>query len=247
MAVAAPRVRLLCFPHGGGSGSIFRGWPKGLPKDIEVWALQLPGRGSRMLERPPVGIGEIVTAVMEAFYPYRETPVALFGHSFGAFIAFEFARRLVAMNICPAHLFVSGQFAPHLPDAEPPICHLADTEFIAEVCKRYDGMPGEIIRNAEMIKLLLPVLRADFNMHETYRYVENGLLNCPISAFGGDQDASVTVGGLSAWRERTSCAFKLRILPGGHFFIETAREALLRIVADDIDESLCEPLRRPVG
>ena len=238
--MANPRVRLLCFPHGGGSASSFNGWAEGLPKDVEVCALQLPGRGRRLLEPPAVSIDQIIEALLEAFQPFRETPVALFGHSFGALVAFEFARQLQLNKIPLVHLFVSGQFAPQLPDPEAPIRHLPDPEFITEVRRRYEGLPEEILRDDEMLALLLPALRADFTMKETYRYIDGPLLECPISAFGGEQDGSVTTGELTAWSGQTSGAFKCTMFPGGHFFIDSARESFLREVVGDFERSLSE-------
>jgi len=238
--VANPRVRLLCFPHAGGSSLAFKDWPGGLPDDVELCAVELPGRGRRLLEPPLADMDQILEALTEAFYRHNGTPVALFGHSFGALMAFECARRLAAVNNHPVHLFVSGHFAPHLPNPEAPIRHLPDPEFIAEVRRRYEGLPEEILRDDEMIELLLPALRADFSMKETYRYIDGPLLECPISAFGGEQDGSVTTGELTAWSGQTSGAFKCTMFPGGHFFIDSARESFLREVVGDFERSLSE-------
>jgi medium-chain acyl-[acyl-carrier-protein] hydrolase len=235
---ASPRVRLLCFPHGGGSAHAFYAWPAALPKDIEVCAVQLPGRGRRLLEAPPTSIDQILEALWEAFQPYRETPVAFFGHSLGALIAFEFARLLQSKNIRVLHLFVSGAAAPHLPDREPPIRDLPDQEFIAEVRQRYEALPEEILRDDEMVAIFLPALRADFAMAETYRNVEGPLLECPVSALGGHQDSSVAAYELAAWREQTCGTFGCRMFPGGHFFVDSARKSVLEHVAEDLERSL---------
>jgi len=234
----SPRVRLLCFPHGGGSATIFNAWPEDLPDDVEVCALQLPGRGRRVFEAPPTSIDQIIEPLLEAIQPFREMPVALFGHSLGAWVAFEFARQLQAEKIPIVHLFVSGQPAPQLPDREAPIRNWPDREFISEVRRRYEGLPEELLRDDEMMALLLPALRADFAMKETYRYVDGPLLECPISSFGGHQDDSASVDELAAWRDRTGRAFSFNMFPGGHFFIDSARESVLRLVAADLDRSL---------
>jgi medium-chain acyl-[acyl-carrier-protein] hydrolase len=241
--IASPRIRLLCFPHGGGSASTFHRWVTGLPKEVEICAIEFPGRGRRLLETPPVSIEEIVVALTERFHPYQDIPFALFGHSLGALVSFELARRLRAMNIQPVHLFVSGRAAPQLPDPETPIRHLPIPEFVEAVRDRYQGIPDEILHDAEMIDLLLPALRADIAMNETYQYADGPLLECPISAFGGHQDRSVTTKELAAWRDQTSGAFRLRMFPGDHFFIHSAREAFLRAVAEDLDSSLPPPTR----
>lgn len=233
----SPRVRLLCFPHGGGDAHAFYAWPGILPKDIEVCALQLPGRGRRLYEAPLVSIDQVIEPLWEAFQPFRETPVAFFGHSLGALVAFEFARKLQSMNFPLAHLFVSGASAPQLPDREPPIHSLPDLEFIAEVRRRYEALPEEILRDDEMMAIFLPILRTDFTMAETYRNFDGPLLGCPISAFGGEQDSSVTAHELAAWRERTCGSFSFKMFPGSHFFVDTARESVLKFVARDLERS----------
>jgi medium-chain acyl-[acyl-carrier-protein] hydrolase len=200
-----------------------------------------------MFEPPEVSLAQTVPALIDALRPYQETPFALFGHSLGALISFEFARRLRAMNIRPVHLFVSGRGAPQLPDPEPPIRHLPIPEFVQAVRQRYQGIPDEILHNAELMELVLPALRADITMHETYQYADETLLECPISSFGGLQDPNTTPEELAAWRDQTSGAFRLRMFPGDHFFIESARETLLAAVAEDLDHSLRQASPRCVA
>lgn len=234
----SPRVRLLCFPHGGGNAHTFYPWSGILPKDVEVCAVQLPGRGLRLHEAPPTGIEQVIEPLWEALQPLRDTPIAFFGHSLGASVAFEFAHLLQSRNVPLVHLFVSGASAPQLPSREAPICHLPDREFIAEVRQRYEGLPEKILRDDEMVAMFLPALRADFAMAETYRNDDGPLLKYPISALGGHQDGGVTVYELAAWRERTGGAFGLRMFPGGHFFVDSARESVLRYVLEDLERSL---------
>jgi medium-chain acyl-[acyl-carrier-protein] hydrolase len=234
---ANPRVRLLCFPHGGGGATTFNEWPRILPEDIEVYALQLPGRGRRLLEAPLTGIDQITEAVSEMFRP-SEVPIALFGHSLGAWIAFEYARQLQSKAIPLLHLFVSAQCAPQLPDTDTPVFDLPDREFIFEVGRRYQGLPEEILRNDEMMTLCLPALRADFNIKESYRYIDGPPLDCPISCFGGYEDGAVSVDKLAAWQDRTSGAFSLKMFPGGHFFIDSARDSVLKLVTAELGRSL---------
>ena len=187
------------FPARRLSASSFNGWAEGFAKDVEVCVLQLPGRGRRLFEAPPTSMDQIIEALLEEFQPIQEAPIALFGHSFGALVAFEFARRLGAINFSPQHLFVSGQFAPQLPDPEAPIRHLPDREFIAEVHRRYDGIPEDILRDDKMMALLLtvPALRDNLTMKETYRYVDGPLLEYRVSTVGGQQKKSVNIGELA--------------------------------------------------
>jgi medium-chain acyl-[acyl-carrier-protein] hydrolase len=230
---------LFCFPHAGGNASVFRDWAEEFPKEVEVCAIQLPGRGGRIFEPPAVSLVETIAALSEAFRPYQDRPFALFGHSLGALVGFEFARRLRAMNIRPVHLFVSGRGAPQLPDPEPPIRHLPAAEFVEAVRWRYQGIPDEILRDGEMMNLWLPALRADITIDETYRYREEASLDCPISCFGGLDDGGATVESLAGWRDQTSGAFAMTMLPGGHFFIQSARQAFLRAIAEELERSLC--------
>jgi medium-chain acyl-[acyl-carrier-protein] hydrolase len=229
---------LLCFPHGGGSPSTFNAWPETLPEDIEVCAVQLPGRGRRLFEAPPTSICQIIEALLKALQPFGEAPIALFGHSLGAWIAFEFARQLQSKSIPILHLFISGQPAPQLPDPEAPIRNFPDQEFISEVRRRYDGLPEEVLSDNEMMKLSLPALRADFTIKETYQYTDGPTLDCPVSCFGGYNDGSVSADDLAAWRDRACSTFNLRMFPGGHFFIDNARESVLKCIAAELESSL---------
>jgi medium-chain acyl-[acyl-carrier-protein] hydrolase len=203
-----------------------------------VCAIQLPGRGGRIFEQPAISLAQTIEELLQAFRPYRETPFALFGHSLGSLISFELVRRLRAMAIQPVHLFVAGRYAPHLSDPKPPIRHLTTPEFIDAVRQRYQGIPDEILHDAEMMNLWLPALRADITMNETYQFTDETLLECPISSFGGLDDRSVTPEELVAWRNQTSGTFRFRMFPGDHFFIHSARKFLLRAVAEDLDDSL---------
>lgn len=227
----SPRVLLLCFPHGGGSASTFNAWPQDLPAEVEVGALQLPGRGRRLSEAAATRIEQIVEPLLRLLEPVQPLPVALFGHSLGAWVAFELARRLQAVGRSITHLFVAGQPSPDVPDREAPIRDWPDGEFIAEVQRRYGPFPDEVLRDHEMMALVLPVLRADFTIKENYRYVDGPPLECPITALGGDHDDSASVDELTAWRHHTCSDFHLDMFPGGHFFVESARAAMLKMIA----------------
>lgn len=236
--VAAPRIRLFCFPHGGGSAATFKDWPTNLAQDIEVCAIQLPGRGTRLLEPAAVHMDEIVATLAQESRPYLGTPFAMFGHSLGALLAFEFARQLRSVDISPLHLFVSGRHAPHVLDPEPAISHLPNAEFVEAVRRRYQGIPDEILWDTEMMNLWLPALRADIAMNEAYQYKAKPLLECSISSFGGIEDASAPPEDLAAWRDQSSGTFRLKMFPGDHFFINSARVALLQAISEDLRCSL---------
>lgn len=229
------RVRLFCFPYAGGGASVFRTWSELLPQDIEVCPVQLPGREERLLESPFSNLPSLLDALVPALLPYLDMPYALFGHSMGSLISFELARSLQQMehSHMPVYLFVSGHSAPQIPDPDPPIHHLPDSEFIEEL-RHFGGTPDELLQNTEFLELLMPLLRNDFALCDTYKYAHGKTLNCPISAFGGLQDPEAPHDGISAWRIQTSGSFRLYFFEGGHFFIRKELATLLQALSQDL-------------
>src|SRR5215213_1036394 len=224
------RVRLFCFPYAGGAAHVFRQWPQRLPADVEVCAVQPPGRGSRMRERPFTSLTELVAAAARALRPFMDRPFAFYGHSMGAAVGYELARRLREEGQAgPSHLFVSGSRAPQLPDTHGATYDLPEPEFVEEL-RRLKGTPAEVLDNAELLQIMLPLLRADFAAIQTYRYAEGPPLVCPLTAVGGLEDEDVKPEHLAPWRELTTGEFSLHMLPGDHFFLHTARDMLLEII-----------------
>ena len=205
----AARLRLFCFPYAGGGASIFSTWHRDLPSAVEVVAVQPPGREGRLMETPYADLASLVEAVAPALEPWMDRPFALFGHSNGGLMAFELARLLRrAGRRMPVHLFASGRPAPQLELDEPPIHALPDDEFVAEL-RRFKGTPDEILQNAEIMSLVMPLLRADFALGETYDYVPGPPLDLPVSAYGGEGDEEVSRDQVEAWREQTTGPFHL--------------------------------------
>jgi medium-chain acyl-[acyl-carrier-protein] hydrolase len=221
-------VNLFCFCHAGGAASIFRLWPAGLPAWLEVWAVQLPGHGGRWREPPIASIPALVDAFIPVLLPHLQRPFAFFGHSMGAVLAFEIANALLEREaVAPHHLFVSSRRPPHMPGSENNLHVLPDHEFIQEIDRRYGGVPGEVLESTELLALLIPALRADITALETFRPSKRAALPCPISVFGGAQDPLVPRHHLDAWRDQTDGPFRVRVFPGGHFYLDSQREALL--------------------
>jgi surfactin synthase thioesterase subunit len=227
----AARLRLFCFPYAGLGTSAFRGWSGALGPDVDVCPVQLPGRESRQAEPPFTRIEPLADAAAAALAPHLDVPFALLGHSMGGLIAFELARRLDA---APRHLFVSARRAPHLPERLPPIAHLPNGQFVEAVQRRYAGIPAAVAESPDLLELLLPRLRADFEVLETYAYAASDPVACPISVFGGLEDATVTASDLDAWRAHTSGRLRTRMLPGPHLFLQGQRDAMLAAVAEDL-------------
>jgi medium-chain acyl-[acyl-carrier-protein] hydrolase len=234
-----PRLWLVCLPHAGAGASQFAAWSRLLPPEVGVLALQLPGRENRMHDHPYTRLEALVDVLAEAVMPHLDVPFALFGHSMGAWLSYELARRLQQRyGVRPRHLFVSGRRAPHLPSTQPIIHRLPDPLFVDELGRRYGGLPAVILNEPELLRLFLPTLRADLEMVETYRHRAGEPVSCPISAFGGLEDAAVQAADLASWRDRTSSEFNLRMFPGGHFYVQSARDELVATVARDLTASL---------
>ena len=232
----AAALRLFCFPYAGGGAGIFHRWAEHLPASVELYAVQLPGRGSRLLEPALKSLPVAVRAAHKALLPHLDKPFAFFGHSMGATIGFELARLLSQEhNIEPAHLFVSGRRAPHLPDHERVTYHLDEPEFVEEL-RRLNGTPKEVLQHPELMQLLLPALRADFEMIQTYVYIPGTPLGCVITAFGGLEDKNVTREHIAAWREHTNGRFSLQMLSGDHFFIHDARTAVVEALSQELQQ-----------
>jgi surfactin synthase thioesterase subunit len=231
---AKTRLRLLCFPYAGVGASIFWGWAAALPPSIELCPIQLPGREGRWMEPPFTHFPSLIETLADVLKPLLTVPFAFFGHSMGAFISFELARQLRrSSGLSPVHLFLSAARAPHIPDLHPPIHQLGEAEF-AKVLLRLNIIPAQVLQNAELMRLVLPFLRADLTLCETYKYYPEPPLHCPISTYGGQQDSKVAYAHLAAWRIHTRRAFTCRLFPGNHFFLISARTSLLRTLSDEL-------------
>lgn len=229
------RLRLFCIPHAGGGASAYRGWADALPPEVEVCPVQLPGRENRMAEPAIDRLEPLVEALAEAVGRWSDLPFAVFGHSNGALIAFELARHLRAREARQmAHLFASGRRAPHLPQRTPFLHALPDDAFVREV-RALGGTPEEVLAHPELLRLLIPLLRADIALNETYAFRDEPPLDLPLTAYGGIADEKAHRDELEGWARHTARAFVLRLFPGDHFFLHgPARDAVLRALAQDL-------------
>jgi medium-chain acyl-[acyl-carrier-protein] hydrolase len=225
-------LRLFCFHGAGGVAQTFRLWSRGLPARVEVCPVQLPGRLERMSEIPYKRFESLIPAMLGALEPELDGPFAFFGHSLGALLAFEAARELRRRKrALPTHLFVGARIAPHLAFEHIDVARLDDDALIAEVQRRYQSIPAEIMREPELLKLLLKPLRADLEVHASYVHAREEPLGVPMTVLGGESDRQVARDGLDAWREHTTGAFAMQVLPGGHYFHQEHEAEVLRIVS----------------
>jgi surfactin synthase thioesterase subunit len=227
---------MFCFPYAGGGASAYRGWAAAMPPDLEVCPVQLPGRESRLREPAYERPEPLVLALAEVLQPHLDLPFVFFGHSMGALISFELARELRRRGgPMPLHLFVSARRAPQLPAREEPIHDLPEPEFVAKL-RELNGTPEEVLQHAELMRLLMPVLRADFAVNEAYTFQPEEPFAAGISAFGGLGDEEVKREDLALWSEHTRGPFRLRMLPGDHFFLHAGRDLVTESVARDLAE-----------
>lgn len=225
------RFRLFCFPFAGGAASAFREWRFAQGDDLEVVAVELPGRQKRVNELPLRHVSKLVKDVMEAL-PV-DKPFAMFGHSMGGLLIFELARALAGSQAALRHLFVSSFRAPHLPQRTRLKHLLPDDELVEEV-KRLEGTPQELIENPEALEMILHLLRADLAVVETYTYTDALPLKCPMTVFGGTEDDDVSEAELEQWDAHTTGQFRLQMMEGNHFYLYGARERILNSIRKDL-------------
>jgi medium-chain acyl-[acyl-carrier-protein] hydrolase len=177
----------------------------------------------------------LVEVLVDALHPHLTTPFAFFGHSMGALISFELTRLLRREGIAgPRYLFVSARRAPQLRDDNPLLHDQPECILVEQLTSRYNSIPKTIVDDAELREMFLPMLRADLAVCETYQYVQEEPLDCPISASGGIDDRQVSQIDLEEWRDQTKADFSLRMFPGDHFFLKSSQKQLLRALTDDL-------------
>ncbi|MFJ5552099.1 thioesterase II family protein [Streptomyces sp. NPDC093225] len=227
----AAALRLICFPHAGGAASAYRGWAELLPPSIEVTAVQYPGRQDRIMVDPPADMDTLVREITAEIGPLLDRPVAFFGHSMGGTVGYEVARAL-PRELRPAlvHFFPSARKAPH--DCAPLAPEYRGDDGILRYVAGLGGNAGLLVAHEELRELALYVLRADFHLIDTYAHRPGAPLACPVTAVTGSYDAACTSADAAAWATYTTGAFDRRELPGGHFYLESAPEELLALLAD---------------
>jgi len=232
------RVRVFCFPHAGAGATTYQPWIRRLQgTGVHVCPVQLPGRENRFREPAFDRLDPLLDELADSLAPAADLPFAVFGHSLGALVAFGLTQRWhAAGGPLPRRLFVSGRIAPHLRDPRSTLHQLDDAGLI-RVLRELGGIPSSILDDRGLMSLLLPGLRADLAVNETYRHRDRAKLPVPITAFGGTADPKVSATELREWREQTSAGFAAHLLPGGHFFVQSSLPALIDLMLADLTAS----------
>jgi surfactin synthase thioesterase subunit len=214
---ATATARLVCLPHAGGSAPFFLPVAAALSPAVDVVAIQYPGRQDRRNERPLTDAGSLADRIHDILLGQPPLPVTFFGHSLGAVVAFEAIRRLKDSGYPPVHLFASGRRAPSAHRDEN-VHRLADDGIIAEV-RRLNGTASSVLGDDELMRAVLPALRADYQAAETYRCDSEVTIDCPVTVLTGDSDPKTTLAEARAWNRHTTGPCTIRTFPGGHFFL----------------------------
>lgn len=230
------RLRLFCLPFAGGGASTFQQWHKLLPAHVEVAAYAFPGREGRIREPSITRLDVLIENLVNATLPYLDKPFVIFGHSMGAFISYELIKALEKKGFKPECLIVSGSRAPHVPEEEHKLYLLPDDELIEQLSTRYHAIPEMFLNDKAFMALLLPILRADIELIETYIYQETKPLDCPIFSFGSVDDPETTLENVESWRQYTHTSFATKMFPGGHFYINTQQEVLLKALSEILNK-----------
>ncbi|MEV0415077.1 alpha/beta fold hydrolase [Streptomyces sp. NPDC050448] len=238
------KVRLICLPHAGGSASFYFPLSKELEPAVEVLAIQYPGRQDRRHEPNIPSIPDLADQIFAAVRHLDDLPLALFGHSMGAVLAYELALRMQDAGLpSPVRFFASGRRAPsrHRDD----MVHLgSDAQMVAEL-RKLSGTNAAMLADPELLEMIMPAIRSDYRAVETYRYEPGRKLDCPVTVLTGDSDPRVSIDEAAAWEEHTTGPMDLTVFPGGHFFLAEQNERVVELLSERLDRQGIDMPRRP--
>lgn len=239
--MTSPVCRLFCFPYAGGNSSIYRGWQAALGRGVEVISIEPPGRGRRFLEPPISDLTLLTREIVKELAPLMTVPSIFFGHSNGALMCYELAHELRRQGMTlPSHLILSAKPPPHITDDK--VLHTLPTAELLEELKALNGTPPEVLEHAELMEIVLPLLRADFALSETYQHGINPQLDCQLTLLGGTDDADLSIEELAEWGRYCVHEARVHALNGDHFFIHSCRAEVLQIVKQVIAMHIDAPI-----
>ncbi|EEP74808.1 thioesterase [Micromonospora sp. ATCC 39149] len=227
-------VRLVCFPHAGGAATFYFPVSRALGPAVEVLAVQYPGRQDRRAERCVDDLRELAGLIVAELRPWCDRPLALFGHSMGATVAYEVARRLERDGTPPIGLFASGRRAPSINGDES--VHLRDDQGIVQALRELSGTDSAVLVDEEMLTMVLPAVRGDYRAVETYRHGGGPELTRPICVLVGDSDPVTSLAEARAWDGHTTAGCRVEVFPGGHFFLRAQAEGVHRAILRHLGE-----------
>ncbi|MDQ1041731.1 surfactin synthase thioesterase subunit [Streptomyces sp. V3I8] len=228
-------VRLVCFPHAGGSATFYFPVSRAMSPHVDVLSVQYPGRQDRRGEPCIDTVAGLADAVVEELLPWADRPLALFGHSMGASLAFEVALRLESRGVVLRGLFASGRRAPSRFRDEA--VHLAGDDTLIEELKKLSGTDTQVLGDPEILRMILPAVRNDYRAAETYRFTGGPRLNCPVLALVGEEDPQVTPEEADAWQEHTNGPFRVSRFTGGHFFLNSHAAAVMSEISGHLSQT----------
>ncbi len=231
--------RLFCFPYAGAGAYMFRSWAAALPPQIELYAIQLPGREDRIRELPMTRLDDVTAMLTTDLGQLTDRPYGFFGHSLGAVLSAEVARRLTLRQpqAAPSNLFVSGCRSLQIIERHRQAVHDLDDEDLIAHIRKLNGTPEEILRDPGMMTLILRLIRADYALFDQYTYTPGPPLRCPVTVLGGDADPSTSEASLTPWSELTSGPTDVHIVPGDHFFVVSAQDQVVEVLTRRLRES----------
>lgn len=234
-------MRLFCLPCAGGGASMYHAWRHELPAGIDCCPVQLPGRENRWQEPRFTSLSPLVAVLTDAITSHIDTPFALFGHSMGGAVAFELARALRRRGApMPLRLFVAGCPSPET--SRPVHRHRLDDRALADELRRFGGTPPRLLEDEELLRHVLPTVRADFAVIETWQPSDEAPLPMPITAFAGADDQEAPLPTLAGWRRHTDADFRIAVVPGHHFFVQSTigRRVVIEAIARDMSDALAQ-------
>lgn len=224
-------VRLVCFPHAGGTAGYYHPFSAKLSRRADVLAAQYPGRQDRLAEPGLTSVDALAEELHRQLRPYADRPLAFFGHSMGATLAFEVARRIGRDGLpAPVRLFLSGRRAPSLHREEEPAHRLSDADLLGRLAD-LGGTDRRLLADPELCRLVVPAIRSDYTAIETHRGGAQAVLPVPITALTGDADPRATPEDMHSWAAHTTAGLEVKVLPGGHFYLAEQVSALTELFA----------------